>query len=226
MGATRHPLDQWPTTAADARALQQQIAQQVVRGGAHGPVRTIVGADCAFTSPREAVAGILVYTFPALEEIERVTVRAPVTFPYIPGLLAFREGPALMQAFERLKTTPDLVIFDGQGIAHPRRCGIASHLGVLLDVPSIGCAKSLLCGTYREPRARAGHWSPLCDANETIGAVVRTRDHVRPVYISPGHRVTLSTAIAIILQCCDGYRIPKPTRDADRYVAQLKRQGR
>jgi len=215
----------WPTDPTEAIRLQRELAATVVREDRLGTIRTIAGADIALDATREiGIAGILVYEYPTLRVIEQVTARAPLTFPYIPGLLGFREGPILFEAMARLRTVPDLFLFDGQGIAHPRRCGIATHLGVLLDRPTIGCAKSLLCGSYTEPAPQKGAWSPLINKGETIGAVVRTRDGVRPIFVSLGHRISLPTALDIVLHCCDGYRIPKPTREADRLVARAKHE--
>jgi deoxyribonuclease V len=141
----------------------------------------------------------------------------------VPGLLAFREGPALLDAFAQLRTEPDLLLFDAHGYSHPRRFGLASHLSVVLDTPGIGVAKSLLVGQQQEPPDRVGAWTALVEGDETIGAVLRTRVGVRPIYISIGHRVDLEAAVELALACTDGYRIPKPTREADRFVAQLKR---
>ena len=166
------------------------------------------------------VAGIVVYRYPALEEASRVAVEHPVRFPYIPGLLSFRELPLILAGMASLPTLPDVLLVDGQGIAHPRRLGIASHLGVLLERPTIGCAKRVLVGTAREPGQARGAVSELRDGSEIIGALVRTRPGVRPLVVSIGHRVDLASAIEIVLSCCDGLRIPTPLRDADRLVRQ------
>ncbi len=166
---------------------------------------------------------MIVYQLPELVEVHRAAATGPLRFPYVPGLLAFREAPVLLAAFEKLVTEPDVLIFDGQGLAHPRRFGIACHMGLLLDRPSIGCAKSRLCGEHAEPAERAGAAAPLMDGGRQVGAVVRTRDRVKPVFVSIGHRVDLETAVTITLRCVDGYRVPKPTREADRFVAELKK---
>ncbi|HXX59098.1 MAG TPA: deoxyribonuclease V, partial [Dehalococcoidales bacterium] len=162
----------------------------------------------------EATAAVVVMTYPGLEEIEVSRENGAVTFPYVPGLLSFRKIPLLVEAFQKLKNIPDLVLVDGQGIAHPRRMGIATHLGILLELPTIGCAKSRLIGEYTEPGPEAGCHTNLMDNNEIIGAVVRTRTNTKPVYVSIGHKIDLTSAIQLTLSCCAGYRIPEPTRRA------------
>jgi deoxyribonuclease V len=168
--------------------------------------------------------GVITYTFPRLEEIERRWVRMKLKFPYVPGLLAFREAPVLLAALKLLSTEPDLLLFDGQGIAHGRRMGIATHMGILLNKPTIGCAKSRLVGTFEEPGADRGCYEPLVHGGETVGAVLRTRKQVRPIFVSPGTGISIKTSINIVMQCLDGYRIPKPTREADHYVGSIKRR--
>ena len=158
-----------------------------------------------------------------LEVVERVGVVERVTFPYVPGLLSFRECPPVLAAFEKLKTVPDVVMCDGQGIAHPRRIGIASHLGLWLALPTIGCAKSLLCGTYEEPGPERGARSPLIDKGEVIGAVVRSRARVKPLYVSPGHLCDLESAVNVVLACSVKYRLPVPARLAHETVNDLRR---
>lgn len=186
-------------------------------------IKTIAGADCAFNQTgRYGFAGVVVYRYPELEVIQRVGRRSRVTFPYVPGLLSFREAPLLLAAIEKLDKLPDLFIFDGQGIAHPRRIGIASHMGLLLDRPSIGCAKSRLIGRHRTPGQKPGSSAPLTIDGEQVGNVLRTRRGCKPIYISVGHRINLAQAMEIVLKCVGKYRIPIPTRDADLYVAQLK----
>jgi deoxyribonuclease V len=159
-----------------------------------------------------------------METLDTATAQGPTSFPYVPGLLTFREGPILLRAFARLTTRPDLIIFDGHGFAHPRRFGLASHLGYLLDIPSIGCAKSVLIGEYREPDWRAGSFAWLIHQGERIGAAVRTRDGRRPVYVSVGHRMGLANALRIVLSVVTKFRIPEPTRIADIMVERLKRE--
>ena len=190
-------------------------------------VGRVAGADLAFDlRGKRAIAGVVVYTFPEMREIERQWGESRITFPYVPGLLSFREGPALLRVFAKLKNAPDLIFCDGHGYAHPRRFGVASHLGVLLDTPTIGCAKSLLVGTHGPVPLEAGEWTALRDRDEVIGAVLRTRAGVSPIYVTQGHRVSLATALKFVLAVVDGYRIPRPTRDADHFVGAVKRGGR
>ena len=211
----------------DAIELQKKLASQIRLEDEPAEIRTIAGADMSIDAQTGmGFAGVIVFEFPSLREIERVSVSAPLTFPYIPGLLSFREGPILLKAFEKLKTNPDVLLFDGQGIAHPRRLGIAGHMGLILDRPSIGCGKSLLCGVYREPDPEKGAMTPLVldgeSGPETVGTILRTRDRVKPIFVSPGHRISHRKAVDIVLQCLDGYRIPKPTRLADQFVGSIK----
>jgi deoxyribonuclease V len=220
-------LHRWDVTPAEARQIQVELRGRVERRNRLPQLRRIAGADVAINARRGgAIAGVVVLSFPELEEIESVSAERPLEFPYIPGLLSFREAPALLEAFARLRTQPDLVFYDGHGYAHPRRFGIACHLGLLLDRPTVGCAKSLLVGSHAEPGWRAGSWAPLEDAGETIGAVLRTRDRTRPVYVSIGHRVALERAVELVRAVCDGYRLPRPTRLADHFVEAVKRKRR
>jgi deoxyribonuclease V len=205
----------WDLSPREAVALQKKLAGRVIRERRLGPVATVAGIDVGFCDG-VARAAVVVLSYPELEVIDSVLATLPVTFPYIPGLLTFREGPVILDAMGKLGTVPDLLIFDGQGIAHPRRLGIASHIGLLLDLPSIGCAKSRLCGQYEEPCLERDCHVPLIDHGEIIGEVVRTRSRVKPVFVSIGHRVDLSTGIEYVLACCRGYRLPETTRWADR----------
>ena len=185
--------------------------------------RFVAGADCAFSSDGGTIFAVaLVYDREESRVIEIVRERRIVSVPYIPGYLSFREGPALRAAIERLKHSFGVICFDGQGIAHPRRCGIATYLGVELDVPTIGMAKSVLCGKFDEPAAKPGSTSPLVHRNETIGWALRTKLGVKPIFVSVGHRVDLPTARDLATACVTRYRIPEPTRQADREVAKSK----
>lgn len=218
-------LHRWKVTPARARQIQMELRRRVIRSDRLPPVRRVAGADVAFDLQRgRAFAGVILYSFPELRELERVCAERPLEFPYVPGLLSFREAPALLAAFERLRGEPDVIFIDGHGYAHPRRFGIACHLGVLLGKATVGCAKSLLIGTHAEPPLAAGKWTPLSDGEELVGAVVRTRAAVKPIYVSQGHRVSLRRAVELALAVCDGYRIPKPTREADHFVEETKRR--
>lgn len=204
--------------------LQECLRERVVLEDKFPSIRFVAGADLAFDPATEiAFAGVIVYRFPGLEEVERRRARRKLRFPYVPGLLSFREGPVLLAAFARLRTEPDLILIDGHGLAHPRRFGIACHLGVLFDKPTIGCAKSLLVGEHAEPGARAGSTVPLVLGGERVGMVLRTRENVKPIYVTPGHRVSVDSAVELVRPCLDGFRIPKPTREADHYVRDLRR---
>jgi deoxyribonuclease V len=226
MGMAMQPQleTRWNLTPREAMRLQESLREHVELQDRFGEIRFVAGADMAFDPETEvAFAGVIVYGFPGFEEVERRMARRQLRFPYIPGLLSFRESPVLLAAFARLRTEPDLILIDGQGRAHPRRFGIACHIGILLDKPTIGCAKSRLVGEHQEPGKKAGSTTPLMLEGERLGVVLRTRDHVRPIYVTTGHRVSLDSAVALVKQCLDGFRIPKPTREADHYVRDLRR---
>ncbi|MDE2583979.1 MAG: deoxyribonuclease V [Betaproteobacteria bacterium] len=207
-----HP---WDLSPKEAIALQRQLASLVEREDRFGPITRVAGIDVGYEDGGATTrAAVVVLAFPGLALLEQVVARLPTRFPYVPGLLSFREGPAVLAALAQLAAPPDLMLYDGQGIAHPRRLGIASHLGVLLDIPSIGVAKSRLTGTHAEPGPEKGDWAPLLDKGETIGAVLRSRRGVAPLYVSTGHRVSLETAIAMVLACTPRYRLPETTRQA------------
>lgn len=213
----------WNLTPRQALRLQQRLRRRVVLEDHFGPVRTVAGADLAFDpATQTAFSGVVVYRYPQMEELERRMARAPLRFPYVPGLLSFREIPILLRAFAKLETEPDLILVDGHGLAHPRRFGIACHLGVLFDKPSIGCGKSVLVGDFIEPGWRAGSATPLIHLGERVGVALRTRDGVRPIFVTQGHRVSLRTAVRLLRPALDGFRIPKPTREADHYVRALR----
>lgn len=204
--------------------LQERLRSRVKAEDRPEPVRTIAGADLAFDPDTQiAFAGVIVYRFPQLEEVERCSVCRPLRFPYVPGLLSFREIPLLAAAFARLRSEPDLLMIDGHGRAHPRLFGIACHVGVLYDKPTIGCAKSLLVGEHKEPARRAGSTTPLLFHGEQVGTVLRTRAAVKPIYVTVGHGISLESAVRLVAECMDGLRIPKPTREADHYVRDLRR---
>jgi len=214
-------LHPWDVSQAEAEAIQRRLARQVIAEGEPQDVRIVAGADIALPgrdARGKAAVGrgvVVLLSYPDLTPIEQVIVEREVTFPYIPGLLAFREVPVLAEAFVKLSRRPDLLIVDGQGTAHQRRFGIACHLGLLLDVPSIGCAKSRLTGVHDSVDEEAGSMTPLRDRGEIIGMVVRTRSGVKPLYVSVGHRISLNSAVEWVLRLCRGYRLPEPTRLAD-----------
>jgi deoxyribonuclease V len=209
------PPPRWDVTPAEARQIQEEVRSRVSRtnGKELKRIQYVAGVDCALRN-NQAIAAVPVLDFETLELVDLAIVEKPLVFPYVPGLLTFRECPAILAAMEQLKVQPDLVMVDGQGIAHPRRIGIAAHLGVLIDKPTIGCAKSRLIGTHDEPYHRAGYYTDLWDKDDLIGGVLRTRDGCNPLYISIGHRIDLQTALDLVLECCRGYRLPEPTRYA------------
>lgn len=214
-------VSHWDVSPTEAMQIQRELASRVSETDTLTTLRWVAGVDVGFEGPTNetARAAVVVLRFPELVPVESAIARLPVTFPYIPGLLAFREIPVVLNALEKLATEPDVIIVDGHGRAHPRRLGIASHLGVLLDRTTIGCAKSILCGHAAEPPNRFGAWTPLRDGDEQIGAAVRTRVNTTPVYVSVGHRISLARAIEIVLQCCKGYRLPETTRYAHRVAS-------
>lgn len=208
----------------EALAIQRVLQKSVITQNGFREINTIAGVDLAqFQGGKQLICGIVVYSFPELIEIERSSAIVRVAFPYIPGLLAFREGPAIIGTVRQLKTKPDVLMVDGQGIAHPRGCGIASHVGVILDMPSIGVAKKRLYGNFDEPGEMRGDWTELSSrTGESIGAVLRTKNKTRPVFVSIGHKIDLKTSIRVTLRCANGFRVPEPTRRADMFVACLK----
>lgn len=210
----------WPQTVEEAKVVQETLRSRVITEDCLGDVNFVAGVDVGFEENytiTQAAAAVL--SFPDLKPVEQAIARIPTTFPYIPGFLSFREIPALLQALHKLHPSPDLILCDGQGLAHPRRFGLACHLGVLLDLPSIGVAKSRLIGTHDELDAEKGSWQPLWDKGEIVGAIVRSRTNVRPLYISIGHKMSLSTAIDFVLRCTTKYRLPETTRLADRLAS-------
>lgn len=213
----------WDVTPREAVQLQQTWRDRVETQDRFGPLQYVAGADMAFDPETNwAFAGVIVYRFPGLEEVERRMARRKLRFPYVPGLLSFRESPVLLAAFALLRVEPDVILVDGHGRAHPRRFGLACHLGLLLDRPTIGCAKSILVGEAAELEGPTGSTSALIDQGEQVGVALRTRDQVRPIYVTIGHRVSLESAVGIVTQCVDGFRIPKPTREADHWVGSLR----
>ncbi len=230
----------WDIAIADARKIQEQLRAKWIGVDRFGEIRTVAGLDAAFvltgsqafaasrnrwTALREAnraIAAVVLYKYPEMQELQRAHAEVRLQFPYVPGFLSFREIPALLAALGELRQMPDLMFCDGQGYAHPRRMGLATHLGIVLDRPTIGCAKSILIGKHEPVGNEKGEWAALMDDEERIGAALRTRAGVRPMYVSQGHRISLGTALRLTLSVCDGPRIPCPTRDADGYVSELK----
>jgi len=224
VGMKIRQLHEWRVTPAEAREIQVRLRERMEVNDRLGEVRLVAGADVALDTRRgRAIAGVIVYAFPEMKEAERRWAVRALRFPYVPGLLSFREAPALLAAFRKVRGAPDVIFCDAQGYAHPRRFGLACHLGVLLERATVGCAKSRLVGEHNEPGGKAGEWAELMDAGERIGAVLRTREGVRPIYVSQGNRVSLERAVELVLAVCDGYRIPRPTREADHWVERLKR---
>lgn len=210
----------WDLTPAEARALQATLAGQIVATDRFGIIRRVAGVDIGFEDGgRTTRAAVAVLGFPELTPVEHAVVRRPTRFPYVPGLLSFREIPAALEAFAVLSETPDLLVCDGHGFAHPRRFGLACHLGWILDVPCLGVAKSRLTGTFSAPADERGAWAPLLDHGEVIGAAVRTRTGARPVFVSVGHGVSLASAIRLALTCAPRYRLPETTRRAHRLAS-------
>lgn len=219
-------MHRWDVTPAEAIALQNQMRSQVNRQDCLDEVRRVAGVDVGFENNGEITRAVLaVLDFPSLKLLEVSVARQPTRFPYVPGLLSFREIPAILGTLASIKQRPDLILCDGQGIAHPRRFGIASHLGVLTDIPTIGVGKTRLVGEYDEPGNNKGDWSPLIHQGETIGAVLRTRAGVKPVYVSTGHCVSLETSIEFVLRCVTRYKLPETTRQAHHYASVEKSVG-
>ena len=215
------PIHDWPTTVEAATELQQQLRQKVTLVDCLGKVKSVAGVDAGFEDKGSITrAAAVVLSFPDLQVQQSAIARCPTQFPYIPGFLSFREVPALLEALRQLTLTPDLILCDGQGLAHPRRFGLACHLGVLLDIPTIGVAKSRLLGEHEELPNQRGAWQPLIHQDEIVGAVVRSRTGTKPLYVSPGHRVSLETAIEFTLRCAPKYRLPETTRQADKLASR------
>ncbi|HEY9810147.1 MAG TPA: deoxyribonuclease V [Halomicronema sp.] len=216
------PLHPWPNTTEEASKIQEQLRTKVIREDQLNEVKYVAGIDVGY-DPKNQIskAAVAILTFPDLQQKEHAIATTKTTFPYIPGYLSFREIPAVLEALEKLSIIPDLLLCDGQGIAHPRRFGLACHIGVLTNIPAIGVAKTRFIGehdTVPEPR---GSWQPLHDQSEIIGAVLRTRTATKPLYISIGHKITLTTALEYVLKCTPKYRLPETTRTAD-YLASSK----
>jgi len=213
----------WPEDITEAKKVQKVLKKKIRITPLRKSPEYVAGVDAAFFEDK--IIGVAcLYRYPEIILIEEAYSLTEGSFPYIPGFLSFREGPAIIKAMSSLKIKPHVILFDGQGIAHPKGLGIASHIGVLLDIPTIGCAKSRLVGNYREPGLKKGSWSSLRYNGKIIGVVLRTKDNVRPVFVSPGHRIDLKNSIKIILGCTSTYRIPEPLRRADFISKKIKRE--
>lgn len=221
-------LHRWDVSPGEAREIQCRLADRVELAPPAGfSPRLVAGADLSVgRGESTGHAALVSVELPSLETVEVAGASAPVTFPYVPGLLSFREMPPLLRAWERLERRPDVVLFDAHGLAHPRRFGLACHGGVWLDVPAVGCAKSVLVGEHREPGRTKGARAPLRHEGEVVGTALRTRDDVRPVFVSVGHRIDLETAEELVLGVSPRYRIPEPIRRADRKVGEMRREAR
>ena len=220
MVAVIHP---WAVSIQDAFQIQKELTGKLVLEDDPGEPAYLAGVDVAFSRTRDLLfAAIVVLDAGTMELVEVVSAAQQPVFPYVPGLLTFREGPVVLQAYEKLEHEPDLMMFDGQGIAHPRGLGLASHIGVLLDKPSIGCAKSRLIGEFKEPKQKRGAMRTLSIDRRKVGVVLRTRDNTKPLFVSPGHRVSIETAAKRVLEAGRGYRLPEPTRLAHQEAARAK----
>ena len=216
-----HP---WAVSIQDAFRIQKELTAKLLLEDDSDDPALIAGVDVAFSRGRDLLyAAIVVFDAETMKPIEVASAAQQPVFPYVPGLLTFREGPVVLQAYEKLKLEPDLVMFDGQGIAHPRGLGLASHMGVLLDKPSIGCAKSRLVGEFKEPKQKRGAMRTLSLHRKKVGVVLRTKDNTKPLFVSPGHRITVETAVRRVLEAGRGYRLPEPTRLAHVEASRAKR---
>jgi deoxyribonuclease V len=220
-------LHSWDVDYKTAVAIQAELREKLILAdGLSGDIRIVAGADISCTKGDDRVyAAVVLLDAATLEVIEEATYSCRISFPYIPGLLSFREGPPMLRAFEKLRRRPDMVLFDGQGIAHPRGFGLAAHMGLILDLPSVGCAKTRLIGAFEEPGAKKGQLSPLIHDGKPIGAVLRTKDRVKPLFVSQGHRISLEHAVDVVLRCTRRYRIPEPVRRAHILVNQMRQEA-
>lgn len=219
-------MHRWDLTPEEAIKLQNELRNKIDLNNRVdlSKVRLLAASDLAYEGD-VGYAVLLLYSYPELTLLERVSVKRRVTFPYIPGLLAFREMPLLIEALAKLRRRPDVWLVDGAGIAHPRRMGIATHLGIYTNIPTVGCAKSHLFGRFEIPGPKKGSYSYIYDKDEIIGAVLRTKDNVSPVFLSVGYAISLEVAIDLVLSCCEGYRLPKPLREAHNTIERIKKEG-
>lgn len=219
-------LHPWPKGQSDALRIQNELRNRIILDGSLDGIGLIAGVDTAFDHTINMLyAAVCVMSYPDLIEREKATASATAGFPYIPGLHAFREGPVILKAMSRLKTEPDVVLFAGHGIAHPRRLGLASHLGLVLDIPAVGCARKLLIGRHDDLAEEKGAAVSLVIGDQEVGKVYRSRDHVKPIYISPGYRCTVDQAVRLVINCLGEYRVPEPLRAAHRLANRVKRNN-
>jgi deoxyribonuclease V len=216
-------LHNWHTGYHKAIRIQEVLRERLIFTRLRKDVRLVAGADVSYAKHNNTLyAGVVILTVPHLNAVERRVAKDIARFPYIPGLLTFREAPTLLRVFRKIKTDPDVVLFDGQGIAHPRRFGLASHMGLLLDLPAVGCAKTMLIGEAGPVGERAGSFGYLRNNGEVIGAVLRTKTNIKPVIVSPGYKITLHDCIDVVLKCVNGYRLPEPIRQAHLLVNKVR----
>lgn len=219
-----NPTHPWVKTVAEAKEIQEQLRHQVITQDCLGEVKYVAGVDIGFENNFAiSKAAVAVLSFPELELIDHAIARIPTAFPYVPGYLSFREIPAILAAFPQLTIKPNLILCDGQGLAHPRRLGLACHLGLLLDIPTIGVAKSKFIGKHEEIPLEKGSWKPLFDQDEIIGVVLRSRTKVKPIYVSIGHKISLPTSINYVMGCLTKYRLPETTRWADKLASHRQK---
>jgi len=214
-------LHSWEVSPQEAIKIQKDLKSNISLKKSFNKIDKIAGVDVSYYQ-NKMIAGVIIFKFPNLKIIERQSFVASINFPYIPGLLTFREGPSILSAFKKIKNEPDIILFDGQGIAHPRRMGIATHLGLFLNRPTIGCAKSRLSGKYTSVGEQKGDYTPLKEGEEVLGVVLRTRKGVKPIFLSPGHKIDLPNSIEIVLKCIVKYRLPLPVREAHIFVNQIR----
>ena len=218
-----HP---WNVTYREAISIQEKLRRNISLINSIRKVRSVAGADVSYSRRGgEGIAAMVVFSYPDLDLMDEAFARGEVSFPYIPGLLSFREAPLLIEAFQRLQCIPDVVLYDGQGIAHPRSLGLASHMGLLLELPSVGCAKKKLVGDFEEVGLQPGSTTPIKIEGKIIGAVIRTRRGVKPVFVSPGHLIDLESSIELVLKTCRGFRLPEPIRRAHLMVKRIRSRG-
>jgi deoxyribonuclease V len=216
-------LHSWKVSLEKAIQIQKDLSSQIILRKTFSKVRTVGGGDVAYSKNKALLFGaIVILSFPQMETLDIATDLGKLSFPYIPGLLSFREGPILIKIFQKLKVKPDVIIFDGQGVAHPRGIGLASHLGLWFDLPSIGCAKTPLLDEFVSPGFSKGSFEAIQREGKEVGAVLRTKDKVKPLFVSPGHRIDLTTSIQLILASCQGFRIPEPLRQAHQLARLLR----